>query len=388
MGYGTYVSATPALARTTVMESSNADSAVDFSAGTKDIFITSPAIGQGWGVLTVTPSTNQNDYNPTGLKYCNILRANIGATMKITGLQGGFEGRRIVICNQSTDFLLWLENENTASTAAYRFTLPGGFPAFLMPGDIIELIYNGTDSRWEVLTWPNQGQGLGLMFFNDFIGQATPGNSGALGPFATGFSGTGASSQISTYLANTTERPMGIQQVDSGTTATGRCAIGGGNSADIIPTLGAALSVARLAVETTVTGADTFTVKTGFIDEMAGGTPTDGVCWENRWTGSVAEWSQSRFAATAATRTNTGSPTPDNNYICLGVFINPGWTRADFFYSTDSVSYQVASSPTTGFPSSAQPTAFAAVSMLKSASNNQRNASIDWAGMRVDYVRA
>ena len=47
-----------------------------------------------------------------------------------------------------------------------------------------------------------------------------------------------------------------------------------------------------------------------------------------RWNGSAAEWSQDRFAATTATRTTTGSPTPDNNYIWLVVFVNPGWTRA------------------------------------------------------------
>ena len=40
VGLGTYVSATPALARTTVLASSNAGSAVNFSAGTKDVFIT------------------------------------------------------------------------------------------------------------------------------------------------------------------------------------------------------------------------------------------------------------------------------------------------------------------------------------------------------------
>jgi hypothetical protein len=43
IGIGTYVSATPALARTTVLESSNADAAVNFSAGTKDVFVTMPA---------------------------------------------------------------------------------------------------------------------------------------------------------------------------------------------------------------------------------------------------------------------------------------------------------------------------------------------------------
>lgn len=43
VGLGTLVSATPALARTTVLRSSNADAAVNFSAGTKDVFITAPA---------------------------------------------------------------------------------------------------------------------------------------------------------------------------------------------------------------------------------------------------------------------------------------------------------------------------------------------------------
>jgi hypothetical protein len=43
IGLGTYVSATPALARTTVIRSSNADAAVSFSAGTKDVFIVASA---------------------------------------------------------------------------------------------------------------------------------------------------------------------------------------------------------------------------------------------------------------------------------------------------------------------------------------------------------
>lgn len=43
IGLGTYVSATPALARTTVLESSNGGAAVNFSAGTKDVFLASIA---------------------------------------------------------------------------------------------------------------------------------------------------------------------------------------------------------------------------------------------------------------------------------------------------------------------------------------------------------
>jgi hypothetical protein len=43
VGIGTYSSTGPTLARTTVLESSNANALVDFAAGTKDVFVTYPA---------------------------------------------------------------------------------------------------------------------------------------------------------------------------------------------------------------------------------------------------------------------------------------------------------------------------------------------------------
>lgn len=378
VGLGTFVSATPALARTTVIASSNAGSAVNFSAGTKDVFITSPAVGQGWGVLTVAPSTDQNDYNPTGLGFANRLNVNGSASLKLTGLAGGYDGRIIEIHNGASDYLLWLEHENTASAAANRFKLPKAFPAFLMPEDSISLKYSGADSRWEVIAWANQGQAMGLMEFSDFLGS---------GSWLTlTVSGSGASGQVSTYLVNTTEKPVGSFQIDTGTTTTGRATVGFSSTDGFPPTIGAALSVVRLAVEATVTGAETFQCISGFAD-CAGGTFVDGVAWNNRWNGSAAEWSQDRLANSTATRSATGSPTPDNNYIWLVVFVNPGWTRADFIYSTNSVSFTKADSPTTGLPGSTRNTGWVAASIIKSAGTTQRNVSVDLAGYRVDAVR-
>ena len=62
-GIGTYVSATPALARTTVLASSNAGALVSFIAGTKDVFVTYPAetamSGGGGGTYpTIQPTLN------------------------------------------------------------------------------------------------------------------------------------------------------------------------------------------------------------------------------------------------------------------------------------------------------------------------------------------
>ena len=63
VGIGTYVSATPALARTTVLESSNADALVSFSAGTKDVFVTHPAkMALQLKELAAAPGASETDW--------------------------------------------------------------------------------------------------------------------------------------------------------------------------------------------------------------------------------------------------------------------------------------------------------------------------------------
>ena len=58
VGIGTYTFSGTTLSRTTILESSNAGSAVNFSAGTKDVFVTYPAersvIAVGGGVTSDT----------------------------------------------------------------------------------------------------------------------------------------------------------------------------------------------------------------------------------------------------------------------------------------------------------------------------------------------
>lgn len=329
--------------------------------------------------LTVTPSANQNDYNPAGFANCAVLRVNASATLKLTGLVANGDGHRVTVVNVASDFLLWLENENTASSAANRFDLPRSFPAFLMPDDAITLLYDGTASRWRVVEWPNQGQAMGLTEFTDFLG-------GTTGPFTSTISGTGASSQASTYLSDTTEKPIGIAQIDTGTTATGRATIGhAGTDAYPCATF-AGLSVARIAAEAANSGTETWQLISGFAD-CAGGTFTDGAAWNLRWNGSAAEWSQDRLSNATATRSVTGSPTPATTYIWLVVFVNPAWTRADFIYSLDGVDFITAASPTTGLPANTRDSAWVGASMIKSVGTTQRNCSLDLCGWRMDGVR-
>lgn len=340
-----------------------------------------------WPVTSISPSADQDNYALNA--DTSILRVTATASIKFTGASGGVSGRPLTIWNASTDYLLWLEHENTNSSAANRFILPKKFPAFLMPGDMITMLYDPNVSRWFVWQWPSQGPAMGLTVFSDFTEASVTvaaSSSPAVGIFGAACNGTGATIQSAATGVDATEKAMGVIQLDTGTTASGRSTIGNAGNDQIVPTLGAALSVARLAVETTVSGTETFQVISGFANS-ADGAWDDGVAWENRWTGAAAEWSQTRMANTTATRSATGSPTPDNNYLWLVVFVNPGWTRADFIYSTDSIAFTKADSPTTGLPSNTQLTSYAACSIIKSVGGTSRAVSLDLAGHRIDALR-
>lgn len=78
VGIGTYTSSGTTLARTTVLASSNSGSLVNFSAGTKDVFVTYPATYAGFaaggvvfenfttltGTYTMTPGKNGFSVGP------------------------------------------------------------------------------------------------------------------------------------------------------------------------------------------------------------------------------------------------------------------------------------------------------------------------------------
>ena len=340
------------------------------------------------GVISPTNTGKVNDWNPTNLSTAHEIRWSGSGSLGISGLQGGAEGREIWIQNSTTDYLLWLEHQNTDSTtAANRFILPEARPAFLMPSDSILLRYDDTVDRWRVKSWASRGKTMGLSYFSDFMGaggySATTTSGGDLEIIQNG-GGTQASSQQGTYLQNTTERPMGILQSDTGTTSSGHNGTYCIGSNIIIPTLGPALFVSRVAFETATDGTQTFTVESGFTDAT---TTVDGIMWEYRWNGSAEEWSQTRYAGGTPTRSNTGSPTPDTNYIWLVIFVNADWTRADFIYSNNSTTFTLADSPTTGLPSSSQLVGIKPMRIVKTAGTTQRNANIDLCGWRYDYVR-
>lgn len=91
-----------------------------------------------------------NDYNPTGLS--NTARWRLSTNAAGSTLNG--------LVAQTTGSLRWLENigtgnltfanENTGSTAANRFTCPGGYDLVVKPGGAAAVFYDAVTSRWLV----------------------------------------------------------------------------------------------------------------------------------------------------------------------------------------------------------------------------------------------
>jgi hypothetical protein len=103
----------------------------------------------------ITPSaisSTQNDYNPAGLSTATVLRLEAsGAARVITGLQGGSDGRIIILYNIGTTYGIQLNTENLSSAAENRFLFTGVANVFLAPNTSIALIYDSTLSRWRAI---------------------------------------------------------------------------------------------------------------------------------------------------------------------------------------------------------------------------------------------
>ncbi len=325
----------------------------------------------GSEVEAATFTTKQDDLAVAD--YTRILRWSGAGSTGITGIAAPSTARVLTIVNASTDYLLWLENQNTVSSAANRFALPDGFPAFLMPGDTITVWYDLTSAVWRVLDWPSRGKAMGLTECEDFIAAGlgvynSSTNSGSVGG---GYTGSAA--------------VPGLAGVSTSTSASSRPTIGG--SISVAKGGGALITVSRIRCTTALPdGTETFTGIVGFSD-VGSATHQNAIAWGLRWNGSAAEWAQECIAAGVATRSTTGSPAAVNSaYIWLGVFINAAGSRADFFYSTDGIAFVLANSATSGFPTSTfSPVAVAA---YKTAGTTARVMNADIAGYRAAYSTA
>jgi len=89
VGVGTYASSGTTLARTTVLSSSNAGAAVNFSAGTKDVFVTYPSeysayTGGGQGIVLNNTTISANYTIETGVNGFSVGPITVNSGIAVT----------------------------------------------------------------------------------------------------------------------------------------------------------------------------------------------------------------------------------------------------------------------------------------------------------------
>jgi hypothetical protein len=318
-------------------------------------------------------TTKQNNFAVTSTTRVISWRGSAAGIF--SGFAGGAPGRRLTVCNDTTDFPLIIEPNSGNSTDANQVKTRGGWPIILMPGDSAELLFSEWINRWIELN-PTRNP-MGLTKFEDFIGDTT-------GGFTSTVSGTSAAVSANTFGVDATEKAKGVVGLTTGTDTTGRASIGNVTPGGYAITTGCALGVLRVAVNTATDGTNTFAGYFGFFD-TSGGTVTDGAGYEYRWSGSAAEWNHAVADATSVTRAASGV-TVDNTYKIFVIFINADGTRVDFFRCEDSSSFTKDASVTTDLPEVADLVSFGA-SVIKSAGTTSRTMIVDYMGFRLDGQR-
>ena len=94
----------------------------------------------------ITATTN--NYNPTGLSTCNIMRLSTDATRTISGIVAQESGRIIVLINTGTANIT-ITNEGASSTAANRFANGGDTTLGTM--ETMTIWYDETSLRWRAI---------------------------------------------------------------------------------------------------------------------------------------------------------------------------------------------------------------------------------------------
>jgi hypothetical protein len=337
------------------------------------------------------PSTgSSNDIAPSGYKTGPYGPQTINLTgtafVPTYGLSGGYLGKVVTFKNVGDTPRIFV-HESTSSSSTNRFNIPEGF-AILMPGDSITFEWgtiDGSNSRWNVLQWPNRGVGMGLTFIDDFL------QAGANGIqyYVTG----NATVTQSTTGIDTTSKSAGVITLAS-SNGPGKIAVGHGqlsNTATILPGQSSALVISRFTRGGTApSAANNFYSLTGFGDINNGGYD-DGtslkniIAWENSANNTSTEfWYQVTCNnTTTLARSTSGSPsvgTVGGSIYWFIVYLNAAGTAADFIYGDAGV-FTLASRISSGLPTIA--TGIMPLTMVRTTGLPNRAIYADLIGYRL-----
>lgn len=208
---------------------------------------------------------------------------------------------------------------------------------------------------------------------SDFIGTAA-------GEFTSYISGTGASVQTGTYGQDATNNALGVTQVDTGTTATGRAGLGMISGAVFKATLARLTWQARTALEAVSTVSETFTIRQGIGDFYTAGTDgTNGLFF--RYTDLVngGRWQCVSRAAGADLTVVDSGVSPDLDFHIFEVDLSEDGTTC--LFKIDGATVATINSPNLPTIANAMGSGF---QIIKSVGTTQRNMDVDWMLMKME----
>lgn len=152
VGLGTYTSAGTTLARTTILASSNSDAAVNWGAGTREIFVTVPAAiesSRPTVSATVDVSGGASSYDitgiPSGVKFIilNLVGVSLSGTDDLLvqlGDAGGTENTGYISATATA-------TGNNSSTSG--FVVRAGAAANVLYGHVFLALVDAASFQWE-----------------------------------------------------------------------------------------------------------------------------------------------------------------------------------------------------------------------------------------------
>lgn len=364
--------------------------------GTGDVTINAVAGGtSGIEILSVAPVAGSvlNDYAPSGITattshiiFNTTLIQTDNHVFILSGLTTGGANRRVSLVNNSLGLIV-VEPQNASSAAANRFALQDTI--FMLPGDVIELIYDTVNLRWlktvsDLMSKLLGNSGAAHVVDEDFAGRVTSATAGAVGLMSTFASGTGGA-VANLALGVSGSKSFGEITLATGTTATGRAAVVSGINDTAALARGAGFMLTRLMLPILSTAAERFRVTAGIVNSITSqADPLAGVGWNYSDVDS-ANW-QVWMGNTAKTRVASGLVATANQYVWLGLFVNAAWTRVDGFYSTNGLDWTQAPGTNLNQPSNTSQASIG-VAMFKSVGVTNRVLNLDKASAFYGYTR-
>ena len=329
-------------------------------------------------VVSLTPSSSQNNYATGADPYSERTILNIAPTaaITITGISttNWRTGKEVVIRNtlsrtSASNYMLLLERDSASSSAANQFQDGRriGPPLAILPGDEMVFRFDGTD-----LKWVRGSRGRTMQSFFDTVARETY-------IWGTASGGTGAGGSSSVEVDASSGYVLPVRTLKTGSTASGFGIFSKHYGREFAAgEQGYKFWHGFMSVEDLSTVSEEFVFYAGFsshyLDSFAYAdavAPTENITIRyDRLTST--SWQSVTSDNGTETANNLITVTADE-MVGFMIFVNGDGTRVDFYYSNDmGATWTLGTSHTTNIPTNTSRRVTLASCIAKSAGTTQR----------------